>query len=180
MTYCVYAHYKLGGEEPFYIGKGSERRSKSAQGRNIHWQRIVSKHGFEVKIIADDLTESDAFLLEKTLIAEYGRVNSKTGPLVNMTDGGEGVSGLERPDLTLRNLEGNSKETRRKISLNHADVSGSKNAMYGRRHTAESRKKISETKLAKPNRKPKSTETKQRMSLARKQWWDLKRAQNDS
>jgi hypothetical protein len=60
------------------------------------------------EFVARDLPEDEAHELERFLIAEIGR-QTKGGPLVNATDGGEGVSGLvcsedrpcgrPRPDL---------------------------------------------------------------------------------
>jgi hypothetical protein len=51
------------------------------------------KYGLEVKILHENLTENEAFDIEKRLITEYGRLDN-TGCLINLTDGGEGVSGL--------------------------------------------------------------------------------------
>lgn len=38
-------------------------------------------------------------------------------------------------------------ETRRKMSENHADITGSKNPMYGKKHTEETRLKMSKSKI---------------------------------
>lgn len=52
------------------------------------------KYGLEVKILHENLTENEALDIEKRLITEYGRLDKDTGCLINLTDGGEGVSGL--------------------------------------------------------------------------------------
>ena len=55
-----------------------------------------------------------------------------------------------------------SDETRRKISLNHCDCSGEKNPFYGKHHSEEIKKKLSESK------KNISDETRKKMSESHK------------
>lgn len=55
-------------------------------------------------------------------------------------------------------------EVRKKISENHADISGEKNPMYGKKHTDESRKKMSAALTGKKH----SEESKRKMSESRK------------
>ena len=57
-----------------------------------------------------------------------------------------------------------SEETLKKISENHADVSGENNPMYGKNHSEETRKKISEAKAGQLKGVKKSAETRKRMS----------------
>ena len=83
--------------------------------------------------------------------------------------------GGKRPDLAERNRLGHSAKARANISKNHADVSGEKNPMFGKRHTEETRKRMSENRKGK-NTEPKSAETKAKMSLARKKYWENRRA----
>lgn len=95
---------------PFYIGKGIKpKRYKSHQlefcraysqhGRNNIWHSIVAKYGYEIEILVDDLTEREALDKEMELIKLYGRVNTGTGILCNLTDGGEGNAGWKpRPE----------------------------------------------------------------------------------
>ena len=86
--YYVYAHTKPNGEI-FYIGKGVGRRAYSKKSRNQHWYNVVAKHGFNSIILADNLTEEQAFKEEILLIAHF--VKFKT--LTNKTTGGEGTAG---------------------------------------------------------------------------------------
>lgn len=105
--YYIYAHIRNDNGEIFYIGKGMGKRAKALDGRNPLWQNVVKKAGgYKVEIIATCNTEKYAFLLEKILIKHYGRRDNGTGILVNMTDGGEGVSGA---------IVGG--ETRKKLSI---------------------------------------------------------------
>jgi len=86
--FYVYAHLRPTGEV-FYIGKGTNKRAWSRSLRNRHWNFIVDKHGFKVTIVRDRLTEKDAFDLEARLIKYFRQF----GDLVNVADGGGGVSG---------------------------------------------------------------------------------------
>lgn len=96
MDYYVYLHRKKTTGEVFYVGKGCKGRAWTKHGRSIFWKRIVKKHGFLVEIVASGLREWYSFELEKELIAYHGRIDTKTGTLINFTDGGEGGSGLVR------------------------------------------------------------------------------------
>lgn len=87
--FVVYTHSKPTGEV-FYVGKGTVKRSKAVDNRNRHWRNIVNKYGFEVKIIAEYAQEAEALRHEIELIAKYRTGGIK---LVNVTAGGEGVSG---------------------------------------------------------------------------------------
>lgn len=87
---------------PFYVGKGRGHRSKSLEGRSLHFLNIVDKirqAGFEpvIEYAAKGLSESDAFSAEVALIASLGRI-ADGGTLVNVTCGGEGASGFKWPD----------------------------------------------------------------------------------
>ena len=122
--FYVYAHYKPGEEIPFYVGKGTGNRMYSKKSRSAHWKNIVSKYGIEVRIIHDELTEIEAINLERSLISEYGRLDTNTGCLINRTDGGEGGS-------SGRVI---SEETREKI----------RRAKIGKKRSAEFCKRLSE------------------------------------
>lgn len=97
----IYLHRKASNGEPFYIGKGKLRRSMkgyerahACDHRSAFWGRVVTKHGFIVEIIAHCITDTEAQRLERQLISEYGRKNIGRGPLVNLTDGGDGHAGI--------------------------------------------------------------------------------------
>jgi len=90
-NFYIYAHYKLDGTV-FYVGKGHGNRAYRKYGRSQLWKNIVAKHGLEVRIWADNLSEEAAFAMECEWIKLYGRRDNGTGCLVNMTDGGEGMS----------------------------------------------------------------------------------------
>lgn len=73
----IYQHIRLDTNKVFYIGIGSEKRSKSKKGRNNIWNRIVNKTEYEVQILKSDLIWEEACELEKILISWHGRINNK-------------------------------------------------------------------------------------------------------
>jgi hypothetical protein len=54
---------------------------------------IGFERGVEIIVVDDNLTEWEAFQKESRLIEEIGRLDLGTGPLLNKTFGGEGISG---------------------------------------------------------------------------------------
>ena len=144
----VYRHRRLDNMQPFYIGIGKEeKRAYSKFSRNNHWKNVVNKHNYIVDILASGLSYDDAKELEILLITEYGRIDNKTGILVNMTDGGDGALG------NVFNLgKTPSKETRIKISESNKGKKVTKEARCkmskshtGMNHSEETKKKISES-----------------------------------
>ena len=88
----AYLHSKPDGT-PFYVGKGTVKRSRELlSGRNKWHQNIVSKHGRENIVITfmECSTENFAFELEKGLIKTF---RNNGYQLCNIKAGGEGESG---------------------------------------------------------------------------------------
>jgi uncharacterized protein YdaL len=100
---------------PYYIGKGKGNRAYAHHGKTP-----VPKDKSYIKFIRTNMSEQDAHQLEIALIAEHGRKDLNEGILLNMTDGGEGTSGLsDAAKAKMSNsLRGKlkSKETRAKMS----------------------------------------------------------------
>jgi hypothetical protein len=137
----------------FYIGKGQRNRwlchegyaRKGARGRRYAIIRDMQARGVEViKVkLHVGLTEAVAHTYEVALIAAIGR--GRLGPLVNLTDGGEGVTGMKHSTQHREKLsvEGRgrvfSAETRAKIG----------SARRGKTMSAESKAKIAAAKCGK-------------------------------
>jgi hypothetical protein len=129
----VYGNY-IFEYEPFYVGKGHGRRykrhlnksnyikSKTHKNNRIKFL-IENNYNIEIIKVRENLSESDAFLLEIDLIREIGRYDIGIGPLCNHTDGGEGSTGGERKTKgkTLEEIHGveRAKEIRLKLSESH-------------------------------------------------------------
>lgn len=91
----VYAHINNESKVIFYIGQGKGKREFDKTGRNDEWLKLVNKlkGKYNIQIVADGLTQDEAFDLEHELIKKYGKIKNNNGTLVNITDGGlnEGV-----------------------------------------------------------------------------------------
>jgi hypothetical protein len=74
---------------PYYIGKGKRDRIYS-KNRRVKPPKDKSR----IIFLKQNLTEEEAFKHEIYMIAVFGRKDNGTGILHNMTDGGDGVSGL--------------------------------------------------------------------------------------
>ena len=101
---CVYRHRKLSNREVFYIGIGNTKRPYNEINRSNFWKKTVEKHGYTVEVLATNLSREDACDLEVLLIQEYGRRTLGTGPLINLTEGGEGASGYRHTAENLKEM----------------------------------------------------------------------------
>lgn len=88
--FYVYVHRAKDTNQVFYVGKGKNKRKDDCNSRSQKWRDFVSAHGFYSEIVLANLTEENSFLLEKELIAFYGR-----DQLCNYSNGGEGPSGAK-------------------------------------------------------------------------------------
>jgi hypothetical protein len=158
-TFYVYEHWRLDRDECFYIGKGRGDRAYRRSHRNSHWHNIVAKlerigSGYEVRMVAVGLAEEEAFSLEKERIAFWRNIVD----LANKTDGGDGISGFVMPD-----------EARQKMSAKAKGRPGVK-SMLGKKHSAETRTKMSAAKSGKkPNNFGKNYTQKVQRSDAHKE-----------
>ena len=123
--------------EPFYVGKGKGRRlfahfNKLSSIDNIYKNNklisILCTHKKEeiAYKINSNLYEVEAYFIESEIIYSIGRQG--TGPLCNLTDGGEHMHGISEE---VRKSYGSPKE---------------KHPLWGKGHTEESKRKISENR----------------------------------
>lgn len=103
-------------DQPVYVGKGTGDRDLSHWSRGSHnkpFQDFIS-HLKQRGLVAvcervfETEVEAEAFAKEIELIALYGRRNTGTGTLFNLTDGGEGASGAIRSEAEKAHLRGES------------------------------------------------------------------------
>lgn len=120
----VYLHKRKVDDLVFYVGVGSKnKRAYDKSRRGKFWKDYTSKHEYLVEIIHRDIPLSEAFEIEKSLIALYGRRDLGKGPLVNQTDGGDGMKNL-------------SPESRLKLAANKGKF-GELNYFYGKKHVGD-------------------------------------------
>ena len=133
LIYYVYAYLRLDGR-PYYIGKGKSQRAFDRHGRIK-----VPKDPWRIVLLEQNLTEFGALALERRMIRWYGRKDMGTGILYNLTDGGEGCSGLIHTEEHKRKVGEASRnrvfseESRRKRSI----------ALKGRKFSEETLQKMS-------------------------------------
>jgi len=153
--FYVYEHWRNDKSICFYVGKGQANRAYELKRRNFHHKAIVAKlhregFSFDIKIVADGLTEKEAFVLEVERIAFW---RSAGADLANMTNGGEGVSGFKRSEETKKKMgeskKGNKygfgrKPPEEEIRKLRERSKGNK-YFLGKTHSEEARKKISES-----------------------------------
>lgn len=183
--FYTYLHCKPDGT-PFYVGKGSDGKRKRSHdfknSRTKHHLRIIEKYGADnVRVfIFPCESEDQAFSDERQWIAQ---LRSEGIRLCNLTDGGDGITGLiftpehcAKLSIARANL---SDETREKmaaakrgrvLSLEHRTKIGTSNT--GRVFSAETRAKISASSLGKKM----SPEARAKMSAAKQALWAARRA----
>jgi hypothetical protein len=165
---------------PYYIGKGTGRRAFNPN------RRLKVPPKDRILFLKTGLTEEEAHRHEVYMIALFGRKDLGTGILRNLTNGGEGSSGLVPSEKAIEALRqrniGNtymkgrpvSEETREKIRQKHLGKKISKEAIEKRKlatkgkkrkpHSEETKEKIRQSKLG----KKRDPETIKKMSEGRK------------
>lgn len=157
--YFLYRHIRHDKNVPFYIGVGTKRKDRKKGFKDVFgrafdttlrsqlWKRIYNKTSIEVEILFE--TDDLDFLSEReaVFIKLYGQVNTKTGTLANLNDGGPGSIGVvyskERRLKASSRLKGRklSPEIRLKMSL----------GARGRKKTLEHRARLSVVGMGKQN-----------------------------
>lgn len=153
--------------EPFYVGKGLRNRlyhhlqecnlkkdtNKLKINKILKIRKETGKDPIVIKYI-EKLSELDALDLEKLIIKTIGRIDLKTGPLTNLTGGGDGLFNI-------------SNETKRKMGDKQR---GEKNHNFGKHPTEKTKKKMRENHIENSPMMGKhhTEETKCKMSNSRK------------
>ena len=85
------------GKAPYiYYGKGTGNRARDKSKRHEFWKRVFTKYEYDIIILHENLTDEEAFKLEREIIAEAKKNNEN---LVNILSGGEGLTSAEAKDL---------------------------------------------------------------------------------
>jgi group I intron endonuclease len=155
----IYQYFDPIRKEPIYIGKGFGNRmfnhlQPSYQYPHPFYHRIewIQKQN-QIPIISkleEHLSDENATQREKYWIREIGRKDLGKGPLLNLTNGGEGICGFKHSKKTRSKMshshtgKQHSKETRLKISISNR---GKHNYWLGKTISEETKIKISESHL---------------------------------
>lgn len=139
--------------EKIYVGKSEDPEQRFSihktvakgdpklyKGRQFYIHKAMKKYGeenFFMKVVDQAELEEDIFYKEKYWVSYLKKLNFK---LYNLTDGGEGPTGLIH-----------SEESKRKMSQNHEYKYGLNHPLYGIGHSQETKNKMS--KLAKEEKR---------------------------
>jgi hypothetical protein len=118
MSFYNYICFRPWNGLPCYVGKGqgsrvSDHGKLGARHPNPYMAHILAKCERENKelitvIIHQNLTEQEALDNEVALIRAIGR-RAHGGPLCNLTDGGEGITGLKHNEDSKKRIGASSK-----------------------------------------------------------------------
>ena len=153
--FYVYTHAKPDGSI-FYVGKGHGNRAYQFSKRTVWHKNIVQKYGtanIRIQIVNCE-SEQAAFDLEKIYIKQLRESGAE---LVNLTDGGEGTSGMVHTE-----------ETRLKMSAAKKGLSTTKmrECQLGKKASDETKQKMTEARKGKTQ----SEETKQKRRESLRLW----------
>jgi group I intron endonuclease len=151
-----YLNYKF-EYEPFYIGKGTGNRfketlyDKTPFKKNKIKKLINNKVKIITVIIEHNLTNEESILLEIDLIKLIGRRDLGLGPLVNLTDGGDGRINSKHTQQTKDKISKNRKgkgkgwkHSEKTLIIMSEKQKGENNGFYSKNHTEEVKKMQSE------------------------------------
>jgi hypothetical protein len=128
--------------EPFYVGRGKNNRYKvhiqkyKLNSKNNKNSRIKNIMGNNLKPIiyfsSTGITFENSLILEKEAILKIGREKLNTGPLTNLTSGGQGVLGMTLSEESINKMKNTCLERGiyKKFSEN---MKGDKNSMSGKK-----------------------------------------------
>lgn len=132
--FYVYEYYKKCNGEVFYVGKGTGKRMYELHNRNKYFNSVYEKYDCDVRIVSEGLTNEQACEKEVERIAELRAVGQA---YCNFTEGGTGFSTGKLNPIHKRLAKGEvSLFAKRKFY-------GADNGFYGRKHSEETKRKIS-------------------------------------
>lgn len=129
-------------------GGGYTGRNKDGSYRQPKFAKAIDKYGwdgFDHIVFAEGLTHDEACHMEKLLIAFWDSMNNG----YNCTEGGEGVSGIIRSDEWRRKqseAQSGKVPSEKTRQIWREQRKGKNNGMYGRHHTEEAKKKMSDSR----------------------------------
>lgn len=125
--YYVYLLKNPETREPFYVGKGKNKRAYShlngVDKSNRLKQKYIEKlkeRGLKpiIEFYKSNICEKEAFDIEKKLIKRYGRISKNNGFLTNILSGGQGLGDENNPNFNNKwSIEQKEKAKKRQLQL---------------------------------------------------------------
>ncbi len=138
--FYVYEYFKKDNDEVFYVGKGKGKRMYELHNRNKYFMSVYNKYDCDVRIVYDNLSNEQACEKEKERIAELRAIKQA---YCNFTEGGTGFSTGKLNPIHKRFANG-------EVSLfAKRRFYGEENGFYGKKHSDETKRKISESRKGK-------------------------------
>ena len=188
--FYVYMYRRSDTNDVFYIGKGKGYRAEMINGHNDHCIKIANKYGFSIDYVKKDISEQEAFDLERELIHKYVndygysieiegmRDRSNPHNLCNHTMGGEGNAGFKwddehkelfRQQTTARNAIFNPLLTRE--SIEKAKLTRKEQAKRGELYIqSEEYRKFQSERMKGDNNPAKTVEARKKLSQHASTW----------
>jgi len=159
-SYFIYFHRRPDTGEVFYVGRGKKykshsptRRAFDKSDRSKQWRSVVDRNDgvYSVEIVEWLETFEEARDREIFYIKSIGR-KRHGGPLVNLSDGGDGISGYTHtPETRARLVSAWSQNPERIKPLQTDEAKAARRAamalrggsMAGKKHTDATKKKYS-------------------------------------
>ena len=151
--YYVYEWFDIDTGEVFYVGKGKKDRWKSQKTRNKAFKEYYSTHNCGVRKVQENMSEEDAFALEKKTILKYRNLSSI---LCNVDDGGRTLpilKGEKNPMYKVSPKERMDKETYEQWRYKHTLIVGEKNPNWGK-HTLKGKYKMDKEEALRRQSRP--------------------------
>ena len=130
-NFYVYEYFIIDTDEVFYVGKGTGNRVKELHNRNNYFKNVYKKYKCDFRFYKTCLTNKEACeeeIIRIKMLKTIGQAKC------NLTNGGDGFSsGLLNPTY----------------KKSHK---GELNQFYGKRHTEETKRKISQARRGKGGR----------------------------
>lgn len=151
---------------PIYVGKGVKERclghfsnrklkrdnNRLKSNKILKIKEVTGSWPFVVKL-RDNMTVQDSFDFEVFCIKQIGRIDLKTGPLTNLTTGGEGVCAYKRTEEDIRkqaeSLKMGGKVSGRNNSMYGVHRLGIASPHYGHHHSTETKDRLSKIRKGK-------------------------------
>lgn len=148
--------------EPFYVGKGKKYRYKDhlneKETKNIVKHNKINKIRNDglmpiIQILYDKLTNEESLVLEIKTIRQIGRLNIKTGPLTNLTDGGEGHVGFIQTKETKLKRKASQEKSTFDITV-HSEEFKSKMSSIAKEYYSDENNRLAHSLLFKGKNNP--------------------------